>query len=114
MSKKLFWIFVGESFKKTFLEQWIFTSDDSSDEQGFTNFPMLIQSIGNTYYIRDDDPPTPTPAREPDSLPWELTRTIHLGQKIITVLTRCRPIVFELIYNCNDCNFTRRRFVELI
>ena len=30
--------------------------------------------------------------------------------KITTVLTRYRPIVLELIKNCNACNFTRRRF----
>ena len=30
--------------------------------------------------------------------------------KIITVLTRYRPIVLELILNCNACNFLRRRF----
>ena len=36
-----------------------------------------------------------------------LGRTI--SAKIITVLTRYRPIVLELILNCNDCNFPRRR-----
>ena len=55
--------------KKTYLEEWISTGDDSSDEQGFTNFPLIIQSTGNTDYIRDDDPPTPRPSRQPDSLP---------------------------------------------
>ena len=68
---KPFWIPVGESFKKAFLEEWIFTGDDSSDEQGVTNFPVLLHSTGNTDYIRDDDPPTPRPSRQPDSLPWE-------------------------------------------
>ena len=37
-----------------------------------------------------------------------------IAAKIITVLTRYRPIVLELIKNCNACNFTRRRFLELI
>ena len=62
---KPFWIPVGESFKKAFLEEWIFVGDDSSDEQGFTNFPVLLHSNGNTDYTRDDDPPTPRPARQP-------------------------------------------------
>ena len=30
--------------------------------------------------------------------------------KMITVLTRYRPIVFESICSRNDCNFPRRRF----
>ena len=30
--------------------------------------------------------------------------------KMITVLTRYRPIVFELICSRNACNFPRRRF----
>ena len=33
---KPFWIPVGESFKKAYLEEWIFTGDDSSDEQRVT------------------------------------------------------------------------------
>ena len=33
-----------------------------------------------------------------------------ISPKIITVLTRYRPIVLELIKNCNACNFTWRRF----
>ena len=35
------------------------------------------------------------------------TDDYHCGE-IITVLTRYRPIVLELIKNCNACNFTRR------
>ena len=35
---KPFWIPVGESFKEAFLEEWVFTSDDSSDEQRVTDF----------------------------------------------------------------------------
>ena len=33
--------------KKTYLEEWIFQGDDSSDEQGFTNLLVLLQSTGN-------------------------------------------------------------------
>ena len=59
---KPFWIPVGESFQKAYLEEWIYTSDDSSDEQVFANFPALVQSRGNKSYIsktntRDDAPP---------------------------------------------------------
>ena len=68
---KPFWIPVGESFKKAFLEELIFISDDSSDEQRVTDFPVIVHSTGNTDYIRDDHPPTPKPSRPPDSLPWE-------------------------------------------
>ena len=60
--------------KNAYLEEWIFTGDDSSDEQRVTNFPVLLHSTGNTDYIRDDDPRTPRPSRQPDSLPWEPTR----------------------------------------
>ena len=34
--------------------------------------------------------------------------------KMITALTRYRPIVFELIYSRNDCNFPRGDFFDLI
>ena len=55
---------------------WIFTGDDSSDEQGFSNFPSLVQSSGNKGYIsktklRDDAPPALGPAGQPDALHWE-------------------------------------------
>ena len=35
---------------------------------------------------------------------------ITISPKIITALTRYRPIVLEFFKNCNACNFTRRRF----
>ena len=73
---KPFWIPVGESFQKTYLEEWKYTSDDSSDEEGFATFPALVQSPANHGYfsktkLRDDAPPTPRPAEQPDALPWE-------------------------------------------
>ena len=34
----------------------------------------------------------------------------RVAAKIITVLTRYRPIILELIKNCNACNFTRLQF----
>ena len=71
---KPFWIPFGESFKKAFLEECVFTGDDPSDEQRVSEFLVLIHSTGNTDYTRDVHPPTPRPARQPDSLPWESTR----------------------------------------
>ena len=71
---KPFWIPFGESFKKAFLEECVFIGDDSSDEQRVSDFLVLIHSTGNTDYTRDVHPPTPRPARQPDSLPWESTR----------------------------------------
>ena len=99
---KPFWIPVGESFKKAHLEEWIFTGDDSSDEQGFTNFPMIIQSTSNTDHIRDDAPPAPRPARQPDSLRWEPSRPqdkAHFWKRNETPLPPLRP----------RCNFIHPR-----
>ena len=39
-----------------------------------------------------------------------ITFRVTIFDKIITVLTRYRPIVFELICSRNACNFTRRLF----
>ena len=69
-----FWIPVGESFQKDYLEEWISMGDDSSDEQGVANFPALVQSPGNKGHIsktklRDDAPSAPRPAEQPDALP---------------------------------------------
>ena len=41
-------------------------------------------------------------------------RIFTIPLKIITVLTRYRPIVFELLCCRNDCNFLRRRFFDFI
>ena len=101
---------LGNRSKKAFLEEWIFTGDDSSDEQGFTNFPMLIQSIGNTYYIRDDDLPAPTPARQSDSLRHQ-DKTYHPSRpKNNYSFDALQAYCFRIKKKCNDCNFTRRRF----
>ena len=49
---------------------------DSSDEQALANFPARVQDPGNKGYIsksklREEAPPTPRPAEQPDALPWE-------------------------------------------
>ena len=36
-----FWIPVGESFKKTFLEKWVFVDDDLSDDQNIMDLSIL-------------------------------------------------------------------------
>ena len=65
-----------ESFQKAYLEEWVYTGDDSSDEQEFADFPALVRDPGNKSYIsksklRDDAPPASGPAGQPDALPWE-------------------------------------------
>ena len=42
---KPFWIPVGESFQKAYLEEWIYMGDDSSDEQGMANFPRWCRVL---------------------------------------------------------------------
>ena len=70
--------------KKAYLEEWKYTGDDSSDEQGFANFPALVQSTSNKGYIRDGAPPAPGPAVQPDSLSlktyWASGKGILLGK----------------------------------
>ena len=82
-----------ESFKKAFLEEWIFVGGDSSDEQNVVDFPVL-HSTDHTDCIRDDHPPTPRPSRQPDSLPWEPTRPqdkAYLWERIEAPLPPLRP-----------------------
>ena len=55
--------------QKAYLEEWKYTGDDSCNEQGFANFPALVQGTGNKSYIREDASPAPRPAGQPDSLP---------------------------------------------
>ena len=90
---KPFWIPVGDSFKKAFVEEWVFISSESSDEQNVTDFPVL-HSIGQTDCIRDDHPPTPRPSRQFDSLPWEPTRpqdNAYFWERIEAPLPPLRP-----------------------
>ena len=42
---------VGETFQKAYLEEWVYSGDDSSDEQGFAKFLALVQGLGNKGYI---------------------------------------------------------------
>ena len=63
------WIPVGESFKKAFLEEWVFVSGESSAEQN----PMDVLVLQSTDHA-DCIPETPRPSRQFDSLPWTPTR----------------------------------------
>ena len=48
---KPFWIPIGESFQKVYLEEWIYMGDDSSYDQGLVNLPALVQDLGDKGYI---------------------------------------------------------------
>ena len=63
------WIPVGDSFKKAFLEEWVFVGGESSDGQNAMDF-LVLHSIDHTDCI----PETPRPSRQFNSLPWEPTR----------------------------------------
>ena len=79
--------------QKSFLEEWVFVGGDSSDEQNVMDFPVL-HSTDHTDCIRDEHPPTPRPSRQPDSLPWELTRsqgTAYFWESIDAPLPPLRP-----------------------
>ena len=65
---KPFWILVGESCKKAFLEEWVFVGGDSSDEQNVMDF-LVLHSTDRADFI----PETPRPSRQFDALFWELT-----------------------------------------
>ena len=89
---KPFWIPVGDSFKKAFVEEWFFVSGESSDGQNVMDFPVLH----STDYS-DCIPETPRISKQFASLPWEPTRPQDtIFAKMITDLTRCSLIVFEL------------------
>ena len=86
---KPFWIPVGESFKKAFLEEWVFVGGDSSDEQNVLDFRVLHSTdhAGCT-------PETPRPSRQPDSLPSEPTRPqdkAYFWKRIVAPLPPLRP-----------------------
>ena len=61
---KPFWIPLGESFQKAYLEEWIRMGDDSSDEQGYKGYISKSK-------LREEAAPAPRPAGQPDALPLE-------------------------------------------
>ena len=80
---KPFWIPVGESFKKAFVEEWVFVSGDSSDGQNVM---------------------TPRIWKQFDSLPWEPTRPqdkAYFWERIEAPLPPLRPRL--------QCNFIHPR-----
>ena len=66
---KPFWIPVGESFRKAFVEDWVFVSGDSSYGQNVMDFPFLHSTDHS-----DCIPETPRISKQVDSLPWEPMR----------------------------------------
>ena len=68
---KPFWIPVGESFQKAYLEEWIHMGDSC-----MANVPTLVQSAGYKDYTSkhkppEDAPSAPRPAGQLDALTWE-------------------------------------------
>ena len=64
-----------------------------SDEQNAMDFPVL-HNTDHTDCIRDDQPPTPRPSGQPDSLPWEPTRPqdkAYFWKRIDAPLRPSRP-----------------------
>ena len=47
---KPFWIPVGDSFKKAFVEEWVFISGEPSDGQNTVEFPVL-HSFDHSDYV---------------------------------------------------------------
>ena len=46
---KPFWIPVGDSFKKAFVEEWVFISGEPSDGQNTVEFPVLHSTDHSDY-----------------------------------------------------------------
>ena len=87
---KPFWIPVGDSFKKEFVEEWVFVSGESSDGQNVMDFPVLH----STDYS-DCIPETPRISKQFASLPWEPTRhqdkVFFFGERIEAPVPPLRP-----------------------
>ena len=64
-----FWIPVGDSFKKAFVEECVFISGESSDGQNVMDVPVLHSTDHS-----DCIPELPRILKQLDSLPWEPTR----------------------------------------
>ena len=77
---KPFWIPVGNSFKKAFVEEWVFISDEPSDGPNTVEVSMLHKTDHS-----DCIPETPRISNQFGSLPWEPTRpqdkALFLGTK---------------------------------
>ena len=64
---KPFWILVEDSFKKAFVEEWVFVSDEPSDGQNTVEVPMLYNTDHGKFI-----PVTPRISKHSTSLPWIL------------------------------------------
>ena len=86
---KPFWIPVGDSFKKAFVEEWVFISDEPSDGQNTVEVPVL-QSTDHSDCI----PVTPRISKQFASLPWELPKPhdkAYFWERIEAPLPPLRP-----------------------
>ena len=63
---KLWWIPVEDSFKRAFVEECVFISDEPSDGQNTVDVPFLHDSDHSEYI-----PVTPRASKQFTSLPWE-------------------------------------------
>ena len=66
---KPFWIQVEDSFKKAFVEEWVFISDEPSEGPSTIEVPML-HNTDHSEYI----PVTPSTSKHSTSLPWETAK----------------------------------------
>ena len=66
---KPFWFPVGDSFKKAFVEEWVFVNGESSDGQNVMEFPVHHSTDHS-----DCIPETPRISNQFDSIPWEPTK----------------------------------------
>ena len=70
---KPFWIPVEDSFKKAFVKEWVFISDEPSDEQNTVEVPVLHSTDHS-----DCIPVTPRVSKQFASLPWETPRSLKI------------------------------------
>ena len=66
---KPFWIQVEDSFKKAFVEEWVFISDELPEGPSTAEVPM-IHNTDHSEYI----PVTPRISKQFDSRPWETAK----------------------------------------
>ena len=66
---KPFWIPVEDSFKKAFVEEWVFISDEPSEGPSTVEVPML-HNTDHSEHI----PVTPRTSKHSTSLLWETVK----------------------------------------
>ena len=102
---KPFWIPVGDSFQKAYLEEWIYVGDDSSDEQGLANSHTLVQGAGYKDYtskqkLPEGAPSAPRSAGHPSGK--ELRHHCLLDDPGATSSTHSSSVLFLNAWGCKD------------